>query len=655
MGASEKSGDWLLVQELFERGEPSFVDELRKLDDAETLGAFAPRWFADPRPEARRLLLDYLDRPLNAFRHEALVKRLFKLAEAAGDDPLMGAFLVAFDRSVRRVEASRRHYEGQSFATIQEANALADAWRDAGVESVNVWQNWQKEEYRVWGYWTEPALALPRETTMPRGTLKETYDPNSWNQKTRRYTTFPVPDWVFKLRLNPLDFRKGGQIPPEKRKHLDRRRLFSVATRYYLRRRAWRYFRKLGRAHPERYVPAVKSALIRYRDDDADDGIALIDNWSLMHILFHFSPCLAYDDRSFKLAEGHTLAELEPAPAFSPLWDAAPRAHFDLLLEAKCRAVRSWAIARIRRELAAIAAVCSLEERLGLLEHDDPEVVSLAGDMLRDDPSLRDVPLERWLQLVETANPAALDLLCELMNRLIAPEQVTLTEAVRLAKSRPLPTARLGLAWLQTKSPGNDDECTSLLALTEAESDAVRPEIVRWVANVLSKSEWFQPGWVLEFLDSRHEDVRNEGQRWFREEPRVRDDVVIWQRLMETPYDDVRLALIDELEARTRNPRGVSLDRADLDPELLRLLWASVLLNIARGSRAKPAVLRQLLARIQSRPTELPRLLPLLAVALRSVRGPEMRAGLSAVVRLAESDATAAKLVAENFPELQFV
>ena len=63
MGTSEGSGDWLLVQELFERGDPSFVDELRKIDDADALGAFAPRWLADKRPEARRLLLDYLDRP----------------------------------------------------------------------------------------------------------------------------------------------------------------------------------------------------------------------------------------------------------------------------------------------------------------------------------------------------------------------------------------------------------------------------------------------------------------------------------------------------------------------------------------------------------------------------------------------------------------
>jgi len=654
MGAGESSGDWLILQELFERGDPSFVDEVRKFDNAETLGEFAPRWFADPRPEARRLLLEYLDRPLNAYRHEALVKRLFKIAERAGDDEVMGAFLVAFDRSIRRTTGRRLHGESQACKTEAEANALAVAWRDMGFLSAGVWPG-GRNSFHVWGYWAEPTVVTPHDTSMPRGTLKETYDPASLNRTTWTYATFSVPDWVFALRLDPVAFRNGGEIPPSKRPELLRRRLFSTATRAYLRRRAWRYFRTLGRRHPERYVAAVSSALVRYHDEDASDGLALIDNWGLMHALFHFSPCLIYNDRAFKVAEGHTLDELEPAPIFAKLWEARPRAVFDLMVRARCRPVRSWAITSIRRDLAAFTAVCSLEDRLGLLEHDDPEVVGLATDMLRDDPSLRDIPVERWLRLVETANPAALDILTELMNRLIDPAHVTLADAVRLAGSRPLPTARLGLSWLRTKVPASAEQCRSLLALAEADSEAVRPEIVRWLAGVLSKSEQFQPEWVLELLDSRHEDVRAEGWNWFLAEPRVHQDVQTWQRLMEAPYDDVRLALVRDLDARVRGSQGARLDRDTLDPDLLRLLWASVLLNTTRGSREKPVVLRQLLKRVQTRPDELPRLLPLVAVALRSVRGPEMRAGLSAVVRLAERDEDSARLIAAHFGELQFV
>src|ERR1700730_17067501 len=104
---AESTSSWLLLEELLERGDPAFVAELRKIHEADRLGSFANRWFADPRPWSRPVLFDYLNQPLNAFRHEALVKRLFKLAEKAGDDALMARFLVAFDRSVRRVKSNR--------------------------------------------------------------------------------------------------------------------------------------------------------------------------------------------------------------------------------------------------------------------------------------------------------------------------------------------------------------------------------------------------------------------------------------------------------------------------------------------------------------------------------------------------------------------
>src|SRR5919201_1208468 len=104
----QDQGSWLLLEELLEGGDAAFVDELRRIADADRLGAFAAKWYADQRPASRRLLLEYLERPLNAYRHEALVKRLFKLAEAAGEDEVMGAFLVLFDRSVRRKVVRRR-------------------------------------------------------------------------------------------------------------------------------------------------------------------------------------------------------------------------------------------------------------------------------------------------------------------------------------------------------------------------------------------------------------------------------------------------------------------------------------------------------------------------------------------------------------------
>ncbi|HKB01708.1 MAG TPA: hypothetical protein VKD90_05785, partial [Gemmataceae bacterium] len=117
------TGSWSLAEELFARGDPAFVDELRKVHFADRLGDFAGRWLRDARPFARQALRDYLARPLNTFRHEPLVKRLFKLAEAAGDDELVGAFLVAFDRTVRRQRRTRNRYKQGGFPDRAAASA----------------------------------------------------------------------------------------------------------------------------------------------------------------------------------------------------------------------------------------------------------------------------------------------------------------------------------------------------------------------------------------------------------------------------------------------------------------------------------------------------------------------------------------------------
>ena len=128
-------GDWLLVHELLERGDPEFVDRLREIADADALGTFAERWYTNPSSNARRLMLNYLERPLNAFRHEALVKRLFKHAEAAGDDAVMARFLVAFDRSIRRVIRKKYRHEHVVVENLAAAERQYAQWIAQGFDS----------------------------------------------------------------------------------------------------------------------------------------------------------------------------------------------------------------------------------------------------------------------------------------------------------------------------------------------------------------------------------------------------------------------------------------------------------------------------------------------------------------------------------------
>jgi hypothetical protein len=308
----------------------------------------------------------------------------------------------------------------------------------------------------------------------------------------------------------------------------------------------------------------------------------------------------------------------------------------------------------LRSDLTAARAVVGAEDVLGLFAQDDPEVVAFAVEWLREAEALARVGAERWLAVAEAASPAALADLAELMARQIAPDRIALGDAARLAAGRPLPMAQLGLGWLKARVPNNDEERRSLLVLLEAQAEPLRPEILAWLRGVLASAPEFHSEWVLEFLDSRHEDARAEGMSWFRSEPRARDDVTLWQRLLESPHDDVRLALARDLEARLTQAEGApDLSRA-LDPDRLRLLWASVLLNVRRGSRVKPRVVDQVARRLANRPEEAELLLPLLGMALRSLRGPERKAALTAVVQLIEHHPEAAPLVQSTLPELQW-
>jgi len=170
----------------------------------------------------------------------------------------------------------------------------------------------------------------------------------------------------------------------------------------------------------------------------------------------------------------------------------------------------------------------------------------------------------------------------------------------------------------------------------------VRPALLGWLRETLAGFGPDRPEWVLELLDSKHADVRAAGWEWLSASP-LRDDPAVWHKLVESPYDDVRGPLVAEPARRA----------AGADPDTVRLLWATVLLNVARGGRHKPGVVAQVVARLTAHPGEADRLLPLLAVAVRSLRGPEFRAGLAGVVRLAEAEPGLVPAIRGRFPELE--
>jgi hypothetical protein len=151
---------------------------------------------------------------------------------------------------------------------------------------------------------------------------------------------------------------------------------------------------------------------------------------------------------------------------------------------------------------------------------------------------------------------------------------------------------------------------------------------------------------VIGFFDSLLAEVRGSALAWLTPESAGYSDAALWANLLETPYDDVRQRLIAELETRSRVP-GATPD--DLTP-----MWCSVLLGVHRGGREKSKAVRQIAAALAEDAARFEQLGPLLAVAIRSIRGPERRAGLAAVAMMIERQPALATAVANLIPELRF-
>ncbi len=600
------SGSFTLAEELFARGDAAFVGELRRVDDAERLGKFAGRWLADPRPIARQMLIDYLSLPLNAYRHEALVKRLFKEIEKSADDELMGVLMVAMDRSIRRERKSKTRYKWHNAPTRAEAEEFLHMWSAQGYAG-----NIQTHGNRFYATLTKTEeIVVSRRDTMPRP------DKSRWGRHT------PIQDYL--------------------RQRFEKRFiLFSQPTRHYLRRRAWRYFRKLGKTNSERYRTTAVAYLKRYTDADVDSDVHLLDNWGLLHTLFHDSPALVRPAKGWAFAEGKSLADLTPAPCFADAWLDAPDALLELLMHAGCRTVRQWAAWLLRARHRDWLSRQSIVVLLKLIDHADADAAALGFELIEGHADLSSLPVEAWLARLEGDDLEKLQRLAALLEKKLDPARVPPPETVKLAMYRSLPVARLGLSLLRRNTDLAPADIPTLLPLTQAECAALRSEIAEWLREKLQG--WGPPpsDWLLDFLDSKHTDVRSVGWTWLQATS-FKDEPAVWHKLLETPYADIKGLLIDQLTTRAKGA----------DADVVRMLWASVLLNLYGGGRHKPGVVAQIVLRLADHPTEGDRLLPLLAVAVRSLRGPEFRTGLTGVVRLLEEKPELQPSIAKQFPEL---
>jgi hypothetical protein len=567
----------LLLDELFSAGDERFLDHLIRFHEPKKLASIADRWRTDPRPWARRVIMQYLERAPNSPGHEPVVKRLFKHAEGNRDDELMAHFARCFDELIRRKRRTPQHWDWPSRTS-----------------------------------WSEEVLVVPRDVVLKAG----------------RHHQAP------------------GTEPPAGR------RLFSYKTRHYLRRRVWRYFRRMGYQQPDRYCGAVAGMLRLYADGSLGSGESLLDSRSLMHAGFRGSEVLQFTPGHVNLKPGKSLAELSAAPAHADLWRRPQSASvlLELAAEASSRPVRAWTIQLFRRWHFDPAPSLEPSMLLPLLDHGDEVVQQLGADLLERAAGLEKLGIDDWLRLLQTRNVAALETIARVMRRHVVPERLTLPQAVELASAAPVPVARLGLELLRQKPVRTAEDREQLARVADARSAGLSAEIASWALGVLGADDVYLVDNVVRFFDALLEPTRHAAWTWLdssgNSKPRAHEDPALWSRLIETPYDDLRMHLVDSLKRRATLP-GVSSDK--LGPAL----WAPVLLGIQGGGRAKLSALLQVSRAVARDPQNASSLLPVLAVAVRSVRFPEARHGLAAVVRALDVHPQLADAVKRHFPELE--
>ena len=575
----------LLLDELLEAGDVRALAELLGSRAQKKLATIAQSLLSESRPFARQVLLGYIDDGCDRPGHRVFVKTVFKAAEKANDLELMGHFAVAFDRLVKRrlVTVSRWDWQARRGVTEQ---ILREP-----LELLLRLPRWKGGGKRIY---TNPINGLTTRMRRPYIPLVNPHRQWGRNPKTNRWEAT----------------RHGGG---EERGDPLR---FTFSTRRYLQRRTWRFFRRLSKQSAFDYRKAVLPVLGRFKDEHLATTESLMDAWFLVHALYGKSDVLNRAPLGIKVATGKSLKDLAFAPFAPDAWKDCSEALLELVLTAQARPVRRFAVWALETNHAAQLEGLPASRLIPMLKSPHEEVQRLGAKVLATAKGLEALPISDWLELLSITNPDVLTTVCEAVKVHVAPTRLSLEQCVQLACSRAAPVGELGLAWAKARPVRTAKELETLLRLRNAESPHVRLEGVEWVAQQLILEDAARPLLVRELLDARHVDVRKTAMALMQKDTRFGESVELWLAMSETPYADVRDRFLVDFEAR----------EARFSPDTLQRVWATTLLSVHRGSRAKRHAARQVADRIVSKPEEAAALVKLLGYTLRSVRHTERRA-----------------------------
>jgi hypothetical protein len=587
MSPAEPKPSKLLLDECFAAADDRFLSEWIKFRSPEIVAAYVQQWVADSRPWARQQLINYLAMDLNFPGHELFVKRAYRHFESARDHEMLGHFMVAFDRLVRRSRIAVPRWDRSTREMIQD----------------------------------EHLYARPNKTIMPETGRTVTYGTG------KHQRTLPLPD----VRNDPKN------------------RLFRHRTRNFLRRRVWRHFRWLSYKNPAEYLTEISRVLCVYTDAEFKLGENIIDNWSLMHACYFHSDSLKFTAAHTNLAPGQSLATLSAAPYRAEIWRTADGARhlIHLIGNAQSSLVRVWAMELLRRDHQQAISQIDMKILVSLLKHTDARVQDFASQLFRDHQGLANMTVSAWLEILEQSDRSLLPVICQAMTKHVASARLDNAQLLLLANAEPAPVAALGLRMLQERNQQRPLTSSEVVQLSRAQCTATAGELTSWALTLLNTVANYSADSVVEYFDSLVEPMRAAAMTWLEDSSsRGHNDSVLWSRLIETPFDDVRLRLVDCLQRRTTLP--------DTDVNSLNHLWCSVLLGVHRGGRAKLKAMQQIQATILRDSRHAAKLLPVLSVAARSLRAPERRGAIAVLASLKNGNPELDSAIRSHLPELQW-
>ena len=579
----------IMLEEYFSSEHEDFVGLLKEFQSDKYLASFVMRWIADKREWTRQQVIEYVAGDLNLPGHEVVFKRLYKYHLAMNDHDILGAFMVALDRMVRRARVTSRRYNWQT--------------RDS----------WTTESFRA----------------KPNKSVKDVYGRTRTHTHRGKDYTYPLPD-IRNERDNVL---------------------FSHRTRNYLRRSVWRYFRHLSYRDPHAYVSAMGKALVRYKDEHLETGEAIIDNWSLMHACYFHHDAIDFSPTHTNVVEGRSLNELSARPYQPAAWqtDEAAGILVEILLEASSTLVRIWALELFKQYHSKSIGKIAIETLIRMMSSPDPNVQQFAAELFEEHPKLPTLTVAEWLSLLETSDPSLLSKLCQVMRKHVAEQRLNNEQLIQLACAQQDPVSTMGFDLIKARHASQPLNATELGRLSQCQCTTQANRIAIWSLNQISASD-YDSDHVIDFFDALLRPTREAAMSWLAQEDSPGfNDAKLWAQLMESPFDDIRIELIELLEQRTCRQQNPKYN------ESVTPVWVSVIHGIHRGGRTKPKAIRQIGRKIRQQTDEADNLLPVLAVAFRSIRAPEMRSALTTVVQLANESPQMKAKVASHFPELEFV